>query len=186
MNRITLNMAVAFLVSIVPLAAQETTNAIPATDFKAFDLVVKRNIFNASRALGRDFAPRPRTDRTNRYETFSLLGAISYEKGIFAFFGGSSSEYRKTLGPDDSIAGYRIKEITYDHVSLAVSNEPPVELRVGAQMRREEDGPWAIAAHAETSTTSATDSGSEPAGSSDAENEILKRLMKKREQELNK
>lgn len=188
MKRITLNTAALLLLSLASAGAQEKTNAIPTTDFRAFELVVKRNIFDANRRAGHISAPKPEEKRP-QIDSLSLLGTISYEKGLFAFFGGSSSAYRKVLGPDDTIAEFHIKEIAYDHVCLSVSNEPPVELHVGSQLRREEDGPWHVSAQAApvvaNSSSSSSDSSAD-SGSNDAENEILKRLMKKREQELNK
>jgi len=35
---------------------------------------------------------------------------MSYEKGPFAFFEGSSSEFQKVLKQDDTIAGFKIGE----------------------------------------------------------------------------
>ena len=69
---------------------------------------------------------------------------MSYEKGTFAFFDGTSSDYKKALKLTDSIAGYKVTNIAPNSVKLA-SGTNELELSVGAQLRREEDGPWLLA-----------------------------------------
>ena len=127
-----------------------------------------------------------------------MIGTLSYEKGNFAFFEGSSSEYRKVLSPADTIAGYKIAEITADHVKLEGTNGQAIELPVGKEMKKADEEPWrlddrsAAAVDIPASATANSSSNAPPAtektgsASSGAENEILKRLLEKREQELNK
>jgi hypothetical protein len=68
---------------------------------------------------------------------------MKYEKGLFAFFDGTRSDYRKVLKQDDTIAGFKITSIEPSHVKLAsATNE--VELAVGKQLRREEEGEWRL------------------------------------------
>ncbi len=69
---------------------------------------------------------------------------MSYEKGTFAFFDGTSSEYQKVLKLTDSIAGYKVTNIAPNSVKL-VSGTNELELNVGEQLRREENGPWLLA-----------------------------------------
>jgi hypothetical protein len=66
---------------------------------------------------------------------------MSYGKGPFAFFDGSSSDYRKALKPEDSIAGYKVTEIGLKSVKLKSSTNE-VELAVGSQLSREDGGDW--------------------------------------------
>ena len=109
---------------------------------------------------------------------------MSYEKGTFAFFDGSGSEYRKALRTNDTIAGYQLTAIEPNAVKLAIQTNE-FELRVGMQMRREEDGPWLKPSQPETvsaSVSSATNSAPDTS-SGGADNEILKKLMQRREQE---
>jgi hypothetical protein len=81
-------------------------------------------------------------------DSFGLVGTMSYEKGPFAFFDGTSSEYRKALKRDDGIAGFKVADIEPAYVKLASpSNE--IELAVGMEMRREDKGEWHLAARAE-------------------------------------
>jgi len=99
----------------VAASAQETgtnvapTNAVPAVapkvastapvdplSFEAFKVIAQRNIFDPSRSApgaSRDDRPKERPKPT---EAFTLLGSISYEKGDFAFFDGTRSEYRES------------------------------------------------------------------------------------------
>jgi hypothetical protein len=117
---------------------------------------------------------------------------MSYEKGSFAFFDGTSSDYKKALKLTDAIAGYKVTNIAPNRVKLA-SGTNELDLSVGMQMRREEDGPWLLTSHstsyaatpASTSTNAAatTTPTSSDAASGSAESDIIKRLMQKREKE---
>ena len=62
---------------------------------------------------------------------------MTYEKGTFAFFDGTSSEYKKALKLADAIAGYKVTNIAPNGVKLA-SGTNELDLSVGAQLRREE------------------------------------------------
>ncbi|HMC67329.1 MAG TPA: hypothetical protein VKI65_20505, partial [Gemmataceae bacterium] len=150
-------------------------------DYAAFRVVADRNIFNPNRQGYRSGGSRT---RPRSVETFALVGIMSYEKGTFAFFDGSGSEYRKALRTNDTIAGYQLTAIEPNAVKLAIQTNE-FELRVGMQMRREEDGPWLKPSQPETvsaSVSSATNSAPDTS-SGGADNEILKKLMQRREQE---
>ena len=82
-------------------------------------------------------------------ESFALLGTMSYAKGSVAFFDGSSSSFKKALKPADTIATYKIKEIAQNGVKLE-SGGKEVELRVGMQMRRQDEGEWQIGAKSDS------------------------------------
>ena len=69
-------------------------------------------------------------------DAFALVGTMSYQKGTFAFFDGTSPEYRKVLERDGAIAGYKVAEITPNAVKLEAANKR-VEMKVGTQMRHE-------------------------------------------------
>ncbi len=173
------------------------TNAPNRMDFSSFKIITERNIFNPNRSAratrtgpsARDVAPPAKVD------AFTLVGIMGYEKGWLAFFTGSSSQYNAVAKPGDTIGIFMIQSITPSAVQLA-TNGQPVELRVGMQMRREDNGPWKLQARAEPvaversrPNSGRSDSGSPtpPAAAPSAgENEILKRLMEKRAQELKK
>ena len=126
--------------------------------------------------------------------SFSLVGTMNYRNGMIAFFDGNDSDYRKVLSPDGVIAGYKVVEITLRGVKLEAAGKP-VEMKVGAQMRQESKGEWqlagsgelpAIAATAtnEAAATDETPAASAAPSSADEPNDVLKKLMQQREQEL--
>src|ERR1035441_5166433 len=110
-------------------------------DYAAFKLIVERNIFDPNRIPRR--VPGSRTPPKS-FDSLTLRGTMSYEKGMFAFFDGTSAEYKKALRLADAIAGYKVTNISPNSVKLA-SGTNQLELSVGAQLRREEDGPWRLA-----------------------------------------
>ncbi|HTG45297.1 MAG TPA: hypothetical protein VK633_12270, partial [Verrucomicrobiae bacterium] len=137
MNRI---LIITWLLWNLPLSAQET-NAASGLDLQSFRIISERNIFNPNRSSRGERPPRQDRDRSSerrtRNESISLVGIMSYDKGWFAFFDGSSAEYRKALQPNDAIAGYTISEIAPNFVKLESTNSQPVELRVGMQLRKQ-------------------------------------------------
>jgi len=186
----------------------QSTNQSKRLSYSDFQIINERNIFNPRRYARS--GPR-QAQPASKVDFFTLVGTMTYEKGPFAFFEGTSSDYRKVLKPLDSIAGYKITNIEFNSVKLA-SQTNEVQLGVGMQMRREEDGPWRLAAASEpvppsNEVASATASkpgeaaapsagtsepgaanqtasaATAPGGSDDA---VLRRLMQRREQEMNR
>lgn len=172
----------------------ETSAGGPAPEgFAAFRLIMERNIFDPNRSPRQSGAPRETTrPRPRTVESFRLVGVMSYEKGRFAFFDGTSADYQKALKHADEIAGFRVAAIGNGSVTLAKGDEE-VELRVGSQMRREEAGSWQVAGggpeemasatSVSPSATAASPNTAGAAGAGDPDNEVLKRLMQRREQE---
>lgn len=195
------------------LPAQETA---PNADdgFEAFSLIFERNIFNPDRSpRGNEEPPAPSETQSQPVETESLvlLGTISYEKGRFGFFGGSRSEYRKTVPLDATIAGFQMTRVSPQSVRLE-SDGHVLELPVGRQISRKADEEeWKIMDQTDTFAQNARSSessrsrggsslegngsrsreenprssgegGEDEAGGDEAD--ILKRLMQQREQEL--
>lgn len=155
------------------------TNGGPASlDYSAFRLVVERNIFDPNRTprSGRP-AAQPKT-----VDAFTLVGTMSYEKGIFAFFDGASSDFKKVLKPQDTIAGYKLVSISPDSVKL-MQNTNVIELSVGSQLRRREDGSWERSASSESYVASSASGSSKESSSSGAESDVIKRMMQRREKE---
>ncbi|HEY2951743.1 MAG TPA: hypothetical protein VGK40_04120 [Verrucomicrobiae bacterium] len=170
--------------------AQETNSpARPARlNYDSFRIISQRNIFNPNRSSRGDRTPimttRREPDRRVRTESFALVGTMSYEKGSFAFFDGTSSQYQRTLQPADTIAGYTITDIASSHVKLESTNSQTIELPVGMEMRRRDEGEWLLAVRAESQGSSSRVSSSGASAGGDAD-EIMKRLIQKREQEAN-
>lgn len=186
-----------------PPATNAVVRAGQKQDFAAFRIVSERNIFDPNRSPRRantNVAARPKPKVT---ESLALVGVMNYEKGVFAFFDGSRGEFRKALKPSDKIAGLKIVSVEANSVKLA-KGDKTLELAVGSQLRREDEGEWKPGGAAESNreTSSSTSSGSTAATSSNAstspststtpsagtapsggDNDVLRRLMQRREQE---
>jgi hypothetical protein len=167
--------------------AQETNRAVRA-DYTAFRIVAERNIFNANRSGGSvtsSRGPRP----ASKVDAFRLVGVMEYDKGAFAFFDGTSSDYKKALQVHGKIASYTITNVAPNLVTL--DNEGKrIELRVGMQVRRENEGEWQAPASGElpAASGSASSSAAGPSESSDGDSsgelsDVLKRLMQQKEKE---
>ncbi len=187
------------LIAMVSVRGADPTNAPARTDYASFRMVVERNIFNASRS-GRSQSRDRDNRRPTRVETFGLVGTMTYDKGPLAFFDGSSSEFRKALKPGAAIAGYQLEAIHPEAVTLRHASNS-FELRLGSQMRREDDGEWKVAGQFDSAAASSGGSGGgfgrgtsgsgggTGAGASGGSasggdvSEVLKRLMEKREKE---
>lgn len=168
--------------------AQSTNDSSTTADFSSFQTIVDHNIFNPDRRGRINYS----NSESHAVPTFSLAGTMSYRKGMFAFFNGTSDEYRKALQQGGTIAGYTVGKITFDSVQLQSSGKT-IEMKVGAAMRREGDE-WELRGPGEWGEMTA--SGSAPAGATSSEttatnlpssgeqNDVLKRLMQQREQEL--
>ena len=167
-----------------------TNNGPASLDYASFKVIVDRNIFDPNRFP--HVGPRPIASKPKSFDSLTLVGTMSYEKGTFAFFDGTSSEYKKALKLTDSIAGYKVTNIAPNAVKLA-SGTNEVELSVGAQLRREENGSWLLAGQStsyasipgltSTSGAAATTTTGSDAASSGANSDIIKKLMQRREKE---
>lgn len=124
-----------------PTVAPRLAPRSQGLDESAFRLVTERNIFNANRSGGTVRGPSP---RPARIETFTLVGTMAYAKGVFAFFEGSNSEFTKVMKADGVIAGHKLRDIYANGVKLEADGRE-IELPVGAQMRREDEGTWHVA-----------------------------------------
>jgi hypothetical protein len=174
-------------------AAAQTTNApavANATNYSSFQIIVERNIFDPSRYAR---APRSRGRSISRSAPyFSLVGTMSSRQGMLAFFDGNDSDYRKVLSPGGVIVGYKVVEITLHGVKLEAAGKPVV-MKVGAQMRQAVKGEWQLAesgewpaatAGSEAPATDETPAAGPDSGSAGEPNDVLKKLMQQREQEL--
>ena len=182
----------AFLAICGPASAQPT-NA-PATtnaaDYSSFRIVVERNIFDPNRYAHTSRSHKHANSRSA--PSFSLVGTMNYRNGMIAFFDGNDPDYRKVVSPDGVIAGYKVVKITQRGVKLEAAGKP-VEMKVGAQMRQEVKGEWQLADSGdlpaattgnETAASDETPAASTTPSSASEPNDVLKKLMQQREQEL--
>ena len=128
--------------------AQNTDSAPSRTDYRNFEIIPKKNIFNPRRSPAYVPPERPQTVR-RRTETLALVGVMSYGKGPMAFFDGSRSDYRKVLKTNDSVAGFKVTSIDSSSVKLA-SNTNEIEMQLGMQLAREDEGEWKLSARPES------------------------------------
>lgn len=144
-------IAALLLVSPVAKAADHTNApASPAPsapaklDFNAFRTISDRNIFNPNRYARSSGRTRTESRPASRVESLSLVGLMAYEKGTFAFFDGTKSDYKKVLPGAGDISEFKVMSITPDQVRLAAGTNEFV-LRVGTQVRRDDEGDWYLA-----------------------------------------
>jgi hypothetical protein len=127
-----------------PELPAQSTNAPSRLTFDAFRVVSDRNIFNPNRyarSTGRS-SNQTRTSRpATRVEAISLVGIMAYEKGSFAFFDGSGGNFTKVLQVGGTVGDYTVKQITPSEVKLSTGTNT-VDLKVGMQLRREDEGDW--------------------------------------------
>jgi hypothetical protein len=172
-----------------PDAVAGTNAGPPSLDYAAFKVIVDKNIFDPNR-FPRGPGVRVRS-KPRSVDSLTLVGTMTYEKGTFAFFDGTSSEYKKALKLADTIAGYRVTNIAPNGVKL-VSGTNELALSVGAQLRREEDGPWLLGRQAGpySDTPASTSASAAPATTvapdtapSGPDSDVLKKLMERRAKE---
>ena len=115
---------------------------------------------------------------------------MTYEKGTFAFFDGTSSDYKKALKLTDVIAGYKVTNIAPNGVKLA-SGTNALELSVGDAVAPRGGRALAAVRPGRVLCGHADFNLNERHGlcqlrtptSGGAESDIIKKLMQKREQE---
>jgi hypothetical protein len=181
-------LATGIVLGALNCTAQTNTDSGP--NFDSFKIVSQRNIFNPNRSRGYIRPDRPSYSHPS-YESIALVGTMSYPKGKFAFFDGSSSQYKKVLEPGANIGGYTVQDITATNVTLA-ANGKDFEMKVGAQLRNEAGAGWRLSSRMEEPPAS-TDSGSTdaapvaaatlPTGLSPEATDRLKQLMEQRQKE---
>ena len=200
MKRVKIILLAAFALTN-GLFVRAQSNVVPAaTDYAKFSsFVTERNIFDPNRVPHTTYTSRARTTRTttrtrtsNSAPAFSLVGTMSYEKGMFAFFNGNNSDLKRVLPVNARIVGYTVAKIVSGRVLLVSDDKKEkLELKVG-DVLRQESGKWMLSDAGElpTGTSSAAASGSSSGGDSSTapspalnQNEVLKRLMELRKKE---
>jgi hypothetical protein len=181
--------------SATPYSLAQETNRTSRLDYSSFRIIADRNIFNATRSGRPARANRENARRAVQVESFALVGTLAYGDTKIAFFDGSSGSHRKALKLDGTIGPYRVTDIDVRGVTLERDGRP-LEMRVGSQMRREDEGEWKLSARADLPAPDRRDSNADaPAAAASADrptqtanagevSDVLKRLMQQREKEL--
>lgn len=171
-----------------PASAGTPAASAPANSFEAFGLIVERNIFNPNRT-GRS-APVTAV-KPLQVDEIALVGTMMSDQGLLAFFESADSSFRKTVRVGEAIAEYKVERITSGGVDLSRGNTP-LTLMVAQRLRRVEGSDWIV----DTSSTDVAQGTGLTAGRRAVEpgapleipadaSDVLKRLMKKREKQLN-
>jgi len=136
-------------------AVAQSTNAPSPLDYNSFRMISDRNIFNPNRYARSSpgAASRASSRPASRVEYFTLVGLMAYEKGVFAFFDGTSGSYKKTLETNGDISEFKVVEVTPDQLKL-VSGTNEFVMHVGMQVRREDEGDWFLTEASQTTTRS--------------------------------
>ncbi|HOW68192.1 MAG TPA: hypothetical protein P5186_02160 [Candidatus Paceibacterota bacterium] len=184
---VALSMIAAGILSRPFVVVAQETNRTSRTDLTSFKIIEDRNIFNANRSA-RQNRSNSRERKEVKIDAFKLVGSMTHDDGAHAFFDGSSPAYRKAIKANEKIAGFKVFGITLNSVQLE-NGDQKIELRMGAEMRREEEGEWKLISASDSTSTFNPGSSSSPSGASESSSsgessDILKRLMQQREQEL--
>ena len=139
------------LMAVGSVAAQSSNGL----DFASFQLIGQRNIFDPNRVPHR----RSTGPVAHVVDSFSFVGTLSYAKGNFAFFDGTSADFRKVLERDGHIADFKVTAINPKSVTLLSETNATV-LPLGTQMYRDDDGHWRISADSASYASASTLSGS--------------------------
>jgi hypothetical protein len=176
-------------------AGAQITGSPGDTDYSTFSqFITQRNIFDPNRYPHEARStPAQRHFHSSSAPSFTLVGTMTYAKGIFAFFNGNNDEFKKVLPLNGTIAGYSITDITVSSATLRGADKKDLTVRIGDQLRQENNG-WELVAPGDSVTSPATSENNNPAASPDGSqtaapsaslgsNDVLKRLMQLREQE---
>ncbi|HAV61104.1 MAG TPA: hypothetical protein DCY13_01905, partial [Verrucomicrobiales bacterium] len=127
-----------------PPIAEKKVESTPVNDFSTFKLVFERNIFDPNRrARARTPVREAEPEKPPRVDVISLAGVMSYGDQELAFFDSNAGEFKKALKPGESLAGYTLRQVAQDHVALEREGAT-LDLNVGQQLRRVEDGDWQV------------------------------------------
>lgn len=154
-SKVALTRMLIMLASVVVGSSScfaQTTNAPAKLSYDSFRTISDRNIFNPSRYARGSGRTTQRTSSTpaSRVESFSLVGIMAYDKGVFAFFDGTKPDHKKALQTDGAIGDFKIVHLTNTEVKI-VAGTNTFDLKVGMQMRREDEGDWFLSESSDTS-----------------------------------
>lgn len=128
-----------------------SATATPRIDFSTFKILTERNIFDPNRssrgnrytAPPSDTPPPARPPAPTIIETFTLVGTLAYGENQMAFIDGPSSQYKKALRLNDTIAGLKLKSVAANQAAFD-NDGKEISLRIGHQLRREDRREWQI------------------------------------------
>ena len=164
--------------------------------FDAFRLMRTKNMFDPNRRPARTetaSAQRPAPVRENKSSTLTLTGTMVTEGKVLAFFAGTRADYSKVLSVGGTIADCKITAIKATEVEMERGGKPGA-LAVGHQLQIEgapsdmpAEEPAAASAPGAAPADLAAPAGTPAApASSNDKSDVLRRMMERREKEMNK
>jgi hypothetical protein len=175
---------------------RETTSPSKAQGFDAFKLVYNRNVFDPNRRPS--VGPGRPPPKPKKVDGLALVGTMVYDKAAYAFFKGSEAQFQRALTVSNTIGGLKLIAITADGVKLCSASNAIIELTLDKQLKRDDDGEWQLSSSAVAfenadgsslaggSSTERSPTASSVIKSGAGADDIIKRLMQKREQEMNR
>ncbi|RJP26503.1 MAG: hypothetical protein C4527_15185 [Candidatus Omnitrophota bacterium] len=178
--------------------AAENQDSSGKWSYEQFRILVERNIFNPDRR--KKITVQPRVEPTPVIEEFSLIGTMIADATVYAFFEGTHSGYDAVCKLGETIADHEIVEIGTSNIKLQVNGQP-LTLSVGMALRRQDQGEWQLASASGASrretrerrtsggdrlspvSTTETEKTDAPGESS---SDLLKKMMERRRQEMQK
>lgn len=173
------------------LAAGSLHAADTAKGFDAFRLVKTRNIFDPDRRAARVETPTRSGPAPTRTNSISVTGTMVADGKALVFFSGSRPEYSKVIPVGATIADFKVTGITNAQVELSRDGKQIV-VGVGKQVPLE--GSSAAIAPPDASAAAPADAPPPEAAapteakpaSADEPNEVLRRMMERRQKEMSK
>ena len=168
--------------------------------FDAFRLLRTKNMFDPNRRPARTETASARTNAPvpqNKSSTLTLTGTMVTEGKVLAFFGGTRADYSKVLSVGGTIADCKITAIKTTEVEMERGGKPGT-LAVGHQLQI--DGAPSDVPSPEPTGAAPAAPGAPPADSAapatawptagpapaNDKNDVLRRMMERREKEMNK
>ena len=162
-------------------APRNDSSVAPVAPYENFRVIAERNIFNPNRTGRRETTV---AETPPRLDIITLVGTMDSDKGLRAFFDGSTSAYRKALFVGGSVDNFKVTKVAPNTVDLEREGKT-LSVRVGQQLRRPEGSDWSLVgedlARAEAAQAArATTTNSAPAIPADA-SDLVKKMMERRQ-----
>ena len=178
-------------------AAKAMAQAPGKKGFDTYRMIQSRNIFDPSRQPIRtgSTGPRPQAPPVSRSDYASLTGTMVTPEKSLAFFSGSRSDYNKVLGVRGTIGGATITRISPSEVELERDGKKTVvgigrPLPLGGSTSSPPAAAPSLSGSGSESTQSAPPPPISPTGSPASpttdRDELIKRMMQRRQQETTK
>jgi hypothetical protein len=196
-----LALSIAFFAGCWSSARGESATS-SVRSFDDYKLIVERNIFDPNRREVRKNEPDPASVLPQNVpaETVSLVGTLVHrtnkESERVAFFIGSAPGNTLSAKIGDTVAEMKVQSVQMDNVILK-SGKTTFEIPVGKGLRRNPGESWKLDENAYVPDAAATmpqpqnqvtrtDTPTESSPPSGSANDVLRRMMERRKQEMGK